>query len=663
MALETQEIFEHTENEPLLEEIRRLVQASQMGDLKARADIQRFSGNAREILTSLNLILDEALGPVNAQVAALEAMARGDLSQRITQEFKGDHNRGKDALNQVADMAGKAMHEVRRMVEASRAGDLKTRADVQQFVGDWREIMVGTNTILDEALEPVNVQVATMEAMAEGKLTQKIVREFKGDHNRGKFALNQIADAANQAITEIRRMIEASRAGDLKARADVQQFVGDWREIMVGTNTILDEALEPVNIQAEILGRMADGDLSARITANFKGDHNRIKDLVNSFQDYNQQVVGDIVQISKRLAEGDLRVAPEAQYKGDFIQIRSALETALDGLNSTIRQTNAVVQQVAQSVEQVRAVGQDLAANAEEQSSAVEEVTSNLEETDSQVKANAENAKVTNQLVNETSTTANVGQEKMKAVTEAMKAIAQSSQEISKIIKVIDEIAFQTNLLALNAAVEAARAGQHGRGFAVVAQEVRNLAGRSAKAAKETAELIEGSTRRVQEGVAIVDETAEALAGIVQNVVKVKDLVAEISVASEEQARAVTQINAAMLQVNQGAQAGSQQSEELASTADELGSLADRLREEMSRFKLREQRAFMDAISGLGMNGVSPELMQQLVEMVKQQLSAAGNGATTPIKGKPQLNTNGRKEKNGKLELALDRDERGYGQF
>jgi methyl-accepting chemotaxis protein len=260
------------------------------------------------------------------------------------------------------------------------------------------------------------------------------------------------------------------------------------------------------------------------------------------------------VRLSQQLAEGDLRVAPEAEYKGDFVQIKNALEAALGGLNTTIRQTSVVVQQVVQSVEQVRAVGQDLAANAEEQSSAVEEVTSNLEETDSQVKANAENANVTNQLVSETNNTANTGQEKMQAVTEAMKAIAQSSQEISKIIKVIDEIAFQTNLLALNAAVEAARAGQHGRGFAVVAQEVRNLAGRSAKAAKETAELIEGSSRRVQEGVAIVGETAAALSGIVQNVVKVKDLVAEISVASEEQARAITQINTAMLQVNQGAQ-------------------------------------------------------------------------------------------------------------
>ena len=173
-------------------------------------------------------------------------------------------------------------------------------------------------------------------------------------------------------------------------------------------------------------------------------------------------------------------------------------------------------------------------------------------------------------------------------MTSAMDSISRSSQEIAKIIKVIDEIAFQTNLLALNAAVEAARAGQHGRGFAVVAQEVRNLAERSAKAARSTAELIEDSNRRVQEGVSISTETATSLGEIVQNVVKVKDLVAEIAAASEEQSKALGQINIAMSQVSQGTQSNSAQSEELASTADELGGLADRLREEVARFQLRK---------------------------------------------------------------------------
>jgi methyl-accepting chemotaxis protein len=313
-----------------------------------------------------------------------------------------------------------------------------------------------------------------------------------------------------------------------------------------------------------------------------------------------------------------------------------------------------VVTQVAQSVDQVRSVSQDLASNAQEQSASVEEVTANLQETDSQVKSSAENARVTDQLVNQTTTLASQGQEKMKAMTDSMAAINHSSQEIAKIIKVIDDIAFQTNLLALNAAVEAARAGQHGRGFAVVAQEVRNLAERSAKAAKSTSELIEDSTRRVQEGVKITDDTAGSLKEIVQNVVKVKDLVGEIAAASDEQTKALGQINKAMNQVNQGTQSNSTQSEELASTADELGGLAGRLREEVARFQLRR----MESLGRLGAMG--SDVVGQNADV--SHLPVAGVAATAGRAGQ-RVGLKGNGGKSSAEEGGIDRDSRGYGKF
>ena len=370
------------------------------------------------------------------------------------------------------------------------------------------------------------------------------------------------------------------------------------------------------------------------------------------------QVVGDIVNVSQMLATGNLTVIPEGEYSGEFVKIKTGLETALMGLNNTIRQTNLAVAQVAQSVDQVRSVSQDLASSAQEQSSAVEEVASNLERTDSQVKNSAESAGAANQLVGQTANLADVGQQKMKAMTDAMDAIAHSSQEIGKIIKVIDEIAFQTNLLALNAAVEAARAGQAGRGFAVVAQEVRNLAERSAKAAKSTAELIEDAGRRTQEGVKITGETGSALGEIVQNVVKVKDLVGEIAAASEEQTRSLSQISAAMAQVNQGAQSSSAQSEQLASTADELGGLAEQLRQEAARFQLRSQHGFENGLDGNALMGLTPDLVKALNELVHKQ--SAENQSTARTKPKEHTAHNGG---NGQKLDSLDRDARGYGRF
>jgi methyl-accepting chemotaxis protein len=385
----------------------------------------------------------------------------------------------------------------------------------------------------------------------------------------------------------------------------------------------------------------------------------RLQESGRAFGEMNdtlKQVIGDIVNMSQKLAEGDLTATPQVEYPGELVKVKNALTAALIGLNGTMRQTTLAVAQVAQSVDQVRSVSQDLASGAEETSSAVEEVTSNLERTDQQVKSSAENAGTANQLVGQTANLAQAGQDKMKTLTQAMGAIAQSSQEIGKIIKVIDEIAFQTNLLALNAAVEAARAGQAGRGFAVVAQEVRNLAERSAKAAKSTAELIEEAGRRTQDGVKLTDETGGALTEIVQNVVKVKDLVGEIAAASDEQAKMLQQISSAILQVNQGAQSTSSQSQELSSTADELGGLADQLRQESARFKLRHAERGAEAVSA-GTAGLSPEMLQALNQMVQQQKQHAASVAA-PVKVKEHDNGG-----NAKSIPAIDRDERGYDKF
>jgi methyl-accepting chemotaxis protein len=455
---------------------------------------------------------------------------------------------------------------------------------------------------------------------------------------------------SRQVVTPTQQMVATAAAiarGELDQQIDVvrRDEIGDLANAFRDMIAYLQEMADAADL-------LAQGDLTATVVARSEQDRlgNAFGQMIKNLRD----VVEDIVQISQGLAENDLRVAPEAEYLGELARIRDSLDVALNGLNNTISQADAVVEQVVPSVEQIRAISQSLASSAEEQSAAAEEVASSLEETDAQVRTNAESASVANQLVSQTSEVARAGQEKMRGMTQAMDGIATSSQEISRIIKVIDEIAFQTNLLALNAAVEAARAGQHGRGFAVVAQEVRNLAERSARAARETAELIEDAGRRVEEGVGIADDTAEALGEIVENVVKVKDLVAEITAASEEQARGVAQVNAAMIQVNQGAQGSSQQSEELASTADELAQLAEVLRAQTARFKLREDGHVPE------LAGMTPEMLRQVAEMVRAQVEAGDGGMAMT---EPRAVVKGEPGGDDGLELPLDRDERGYGEF
>jgi methyl-accepting chemotaxis protein len=429
--------------------------------------------------------------------------------------------------------------------------------------------------------------------------------------------------------------------------------------IFVGfLNVLIRRIVNPAKQMAAAATAIAKGEVDQRVELSRRDEIGDLADAFRAMIAY----LREMTAAADLLAQGDLTAEVVARSEGDVLG--NAFNRMSANLNAFIQQTNAVVEQVVPSVEQMRAISQSLASNAEEQSAAAEEVASSLEETDAQVKTNAESAHMANQLVSQTAQVARVGQEKMQGMTKAMDGIATSSQEIGRIIKVIDEIAFQTNLLALNAAVEAARAGQHGRGFAVVAQEVRNLAERSARAARETAELIEDAGRRVEEGVGIADETAEALGEIVGNVVKVKDLVGEIAAASEDQSRGVTQVNTAMVQVNQGAQAGSQQSEELASTADELGQLAEVLRDQTARFKVR-------AAGGheYGSAGMTPEMLRQVIEEKIAEAIRAGGlvsvatpaGDGGPAVARPRATAKG--DGDAGLEMPLDRDERGYGEF
>ena len=203
----------------------------------------------------------------------------------------------------------------------------------------------------------------------------------------------------------------------------------------------------------------------------------------------------------------------------------------------------------------------------------------------------------------------------MQGMLKAMDDINESSGNISKIIKVIDEIAFQTNILALNAAVEAARAGQHGKGFAVVAEEVRNLAARSANAAKETTALIEGSIKKVEGGTKIANETALALNQIVEGVTKATNLVGEIAIASNEQALGINQVNQGILQVSDVVQTNSATSEESAAASEELSSQAELLREQVSRFKLKKTTGS----SYKGFEDLNPEVLRMLEDMSQKK--------------------------------------------
>jgi len=296
-----------------------------------------------------------------------------------------------------------------------------------------------------------------------------------------------------------------------------------------------------------------------------------------------------LVLLAEKIAHGDLTVRVKPLSDKDALGY--ALKTMVERLSEMIAQINISANNVAAGAAQMNSASQAMSQGATEQASSLEEITSSMNEISAQTRQNAENASQANRLAGETKALAERGNEQMARMVSAMKDINDSSSSISKIIKVIDEIAFQTNLLALNAAVEAARAGKHGKGFAVVAEEVRNLAARSAKAAKETADMIEGAVRKVADGADMADKTAGALKEIVSATSKVTDLVAEIAAASNEQAQGVTQITSGLGQIDHVTQQNTGHAEESASAAEELSSQAMVLQQLVSTFKVDEHMA------------------------------------------------------------------------
>jgi methyl-accepting chemotaxis protein len=326
-------------------------------------------------------------------------------------------------------------------------------------------------------------------------------------------------------------------------------------EIGVMARTMDAFADDLQNVVASNMKKLSEGDLEIEVILKDNKDElsSAIKKTVESLQSL---IGGDGGRVLEAVANKDLTQRLTSDYKGDYNKMKNNINTVVDNLDA--------------ANSQILASAQTLAEGSNEQASSLEEVSASLEEIASMTKQNADNSNQAKILAGEAKVTANEGDASMKKMAEAIDEIKTSADNTAKIIKTIDDIAFQTNLLALNAAVEAARAGEAGKGFAVVAEEVRNLAMRSAEAAKNTADMIEESVKKANGGVKITEEVAKSLNQIVDHIDKVGDLINEVASASAEQSQGVDQVNTAIAQMSQTTQDFSKQAEELAEMAREF---------------------------------------------------------------------------------------------
>lgn len=435
---------------------------------------------------------------------------------------------------------------------------------------------------------PVNATAKQLARMANGEELEPVnVDKFSGEFRLMIENLNRVRDALYRLLGDSHMLSDAAAKGALSTRADASLHQGGYRQIIEGINNTLDAVIAPINETAEALSLLSDGNLNVAITSEFAGDYAIIKNALNGTANSLKAYIVEISDVLRSMANGDLCTEIRSEFKGDFIALKDSINEIVDSMNTVMGDIHTAAEQVASGTTQVSAGSQTISQGAAEQAGSIEELSTSVTQIAAQTKQNAQSAGHANDLANKAKNDASNGNGQMKAMQQAMSEINDSSVNISRIIKVIDDIAFQTNILALNAAVEAARAGAHGKGFAVVAEEVRNLAARSAKAAKETTDLIEGSMRKVEAGTHIADNTASALVNILTRVEEAADLVAGIAVASNEQATAIAQVNSGIEQLSMVVQTNSATAEEAAAASEELSSQAELLKSMVARFRLR----------------------------------------------------------------------------
>ncbi len=541
----------------LQKELMRLTDASKDGQLSERGKPDQFRGAYAEIVRGVNAMLDAILLPIGEGNRILAQISDGKIDELIAHTYKGDHEKMKQAINNVGLVVQSLQKELMRLTDASKDGQLSERGKPEQFRGAYAEIVRGINAMLDAILLPIGEGNRILGQISSGKIDELIAHTYKGDHEKMKQAVNNVATVLQGLQKELGRLTEAAREGKLAERGNQDQFQGAYANIVRGVNVILDAVITPLNVAAAYVDRISKGDLPPQITDTYHGEFNAIKNNLNTLIG----AMNEVTHAAQEIAQGNLTVGVRERSAQD--QLMQALQAMVAGLTRTVTDVRTIAGEVSSASQSISAASVQVSNGASAQAASAEEASSSMEEMVSNIKQNADNAQQTDKIATKSAKDA---QESGKCVLEAVAAM----KEIATKISIIEEIARQTNLLALNAAIEAARAGEHGKGFAVVAAEVRKLAERSQKAAGEINHL-SGTTVKVSE------KAGEMLDRLVPDIQKTAELVQEIAAASKEQDAGAEQINKALQQLEKVIQQNASAAEEMASTTEELTGQSDQL--------------------------------------------------------------------------------------
>ncbi len=575
----------------LLVDTDNMIQGITNGRLDNRGDATQYHGDWATLVGSINKLTDELVSPINVMAEYIDRISKGNIPPKITDAYKGDFNEVKNNLNSCIDVMNSLISNMNELTHEIQLGKLYTQSPTDSMSGAWKELTKKINSMTETFVGHINSIPATI------MLVDK------------QYNINFMNNTGLDILGTTLEQLKGSKCYNTFKTSDCQNSKCAISQAM-NKNAVFTEETDahPQGMDIDIMYTGAPvkdgngnivGGIEIVIDQTAQKNLERVAAKVDKYQN---KEVEKLSIILNQMSRGNLSFTYEVEdhdedtraVHDNFRRIAENLNNSLDSINEILSQVNVAIDQIGSATNEISTGSQSLAEGTSEQASSLEEISSSLEEMNSLTDKNAESASVGKNLAREALKAVDIGSEQMIKMNESMQQIITSSDETGKILKTIDEIAFQTNLLALNAAVEAAHAGEAGKGFAVVAEEVKNLALRSAEAAKNTAVLIEDSKKSSQQGENIANEVTKNFNDIKSSFEKVDTIVEEISIASDSQSTGISQINSGVSELNKVTQRSAANAEESASASEELNSQSAELRSMIEKFTLKDSHSKKD---------------------------------------------------------------------
>lgn len=472
---------------------------------------------------------------------------------------------------------------VNSMKQVSNEGNLNAQIPLNQSdeIGDTVVLFNKHIEFLNQTITEVNT---VMNDVSKGHFSKRINSTMRGDFEVLKNGINNSISTIQFNMSELGNVMDALSAGDFSVQMS-EEVEGKFRQQVDTAMIRLRDIVGSVN---DVMQDMRQGKFSSRIEVEAQGELLELKNMVNESMHSINTAIEDISRVMQAQSQGNLNQSIQNHYQGDLALLKDTINQTAQQLSNTVSEVVSASNSVANTANKVSDDSRRFAGSTQQQAATLEETAAAMEQITATVQQNTDSARHANQLATDARNEATKGSAIASQAVTSMNMITESSHKIADIITLIDGIAFQTNLLALNAAVEAARAGEHGRGFAVVAGEVRNLAQKSADAARDIKSLIEDSVAKVEEGAEYVHQSGEALNTINQAIEQVSSIVSEITDASSEQSQALEQVNQSVSEMDQVTQQNAITVEETSVAAAELNTQSGRMKKQMDFFNIAQ---------------------------------------------------------------------------